>query len=308
LDSVLKMTDASSPYNYSFDSKTLSNGTHTLSAKAYDLAGNTRTASISVTVNNPDTTAPSVPANLHSTASTSTSVSLGWSASTDSGTNATGVAKYNVLRNGVVVAQPTTTSYTDSSLTANTTYSYVVQAVDGAGNVSASSSTLAVKTATAPDTTAPATPANLQATPVDVDQVNLSWNASTDTGGSGLAGYNVYRNGSKLNSSLITATSFGDTTVSANTTYNYQVEAVDGAGNKSVKSTSVSATTPTVKKGDLSGPNGTPDGIIDLRDISFVIREYGKSGSPADISGPNGTPDGIVDLRDISYLIRNYGT
>jgi peptidoglycan/xylan/chitin deacetylase (PgdA/CDA1 family) len=53
--------DTTSPYQISFDTKTLSNGAHTVSAKARDAAGNTKTSTaISVTVTNADTTAPSV--------------------------------------------------------------------------------------------------------------------------------------------------------------------------------------------------------------------------------------------------------
>ncbi len=146
------MTDTASPYNYSFDSKTLGNGSHTITAKAYDAAGNSTSSTITVTVNNPDTTPPSTPANLRATAANATTVNLTWNASTDSGTNATGVAKYNVLRNGIVIAQTTTTSYTDTSAVANTTYSYTVQAQDNAGNVSGSSATASVKTPAAATT------------------------------------------------------------------------------------------------------------------------------------------------------------
>lgn len=243
LDGTLKLADNASPYNYSFDSKTLTNGSHTLSAKAYDAAGNTKTATITINVNNPDTTAPSAPSNLSATAADSTTVNLSWSASTDSGTNATGVAGYNILRNGAVVAQTTETSYTDSGLAADTAYSYVVQAYDKAGNVSNNSNEATVTTPQAPDTTLPSTPSNLNANVVSSTQINLSWNASTDSGGSGLAGYNVYRDGNKLNSSLVTMISYGDSTLSPESTYSYTVEAVDGAGNKSELSLPVSATT-----------------------------------------------------------------
>jgi hypothetical protein len=140
------ISDTSSPYNYSFDSKTLKNGSHTITAKAYDAAGNSSTASTTFTVNNADTTPPSSPGSVKATASSATSVNLGWNASTDSGPNATGVAKYNVLRNGAVIAQVTTTSYTDTSVVASTAYSYVIQAIDGAGNVSANSNTASVTT------------------------------------------------------------------------------------------------------------------------------------------------------------------
>lgn len=244
LDGSLKMTDTDSPYDYSFDSKTLSNGSHTLSAKAYDAAGNTKTATVTFTVSNADTTPPSAPSNLTAAAKDATTVGLSWTASTDSGSGATGVATYDVLRNGTVIGHATGTSYTDSKLTANTSYSYTVEAVDGAGNVSAASNTATVKTPNVSDTTPPSTPANLQADAVSQNQVDLSWNASTDTGGSGLAGYNVYRNGTKINPSLVTTTSYGDSTVSASTAYSYTVEAVDGAGNKSPQTSAVSVTTP----------------------------------------------------------------
>ncbi len=245
LDGTLKMTDTTAPYNYSFDSKTLTNGNHTLTAKAYDAAGNSSSSTtITIHVNNPDITPPNAPTGLSATATNPTTVHLSWNAAADTGANQTGVVKYNVLRNGVVIAQPTTTSYTDATATAKTNYSYTVQAVDGAGNVSDDSGTATVTTPAAPDTAAPSMPANLAATAISASQVNVTWNASTDSGGSGLTGYNIYRDGTKLNSSPVTGTSYGDSTVNATTTYSYRVEAVDGAGNKSAQTSAVSVTTP----------------------------------------------------------------
>jgi Bacterial Ig domain/Right handed beta helix region/Fibronectin type III domain len=311
LDDSLKLTDSSAPYNYSFDSKTLSNGSHTITATAYDAAGNTETATITVNVNNPDITPPNAPANLSATATNPTTVNLSWNTSTDPGSSSTGVTKYNVLRNGTVIAQvdAPATSYTDNDLAANTNYSYVIQAVDGAGNTSTNSNDANVTTPEVPDETAPSVPGNLQAVAANHSQINLSWDASTDEGGSGLAGYNVYRGNTKLNNNLVTGTSYGDSTVTANSSYNYRVEAVDGAGNKSAKTNAVSADTPStpVKLGDVTGPSGQPDGQIDLRDISYLIRKFNTSDPAADVTGLSGTSDGIVDLRDISYLIRNYG-
>ena len=48
------------------------------------------------------------------------------------------------------------------------------------------------------DTDPPSVPAGLVGTPVSSGQVDLTWNASTDTGGSGLAGYRIYRNGAEV--------------------------------------------------------------------------------------------------------------
>jgi hypothetical protein len=53
VDGVLKNTDTTSPYSFSWDTTTATNGSHSLQAKAYDAAGNTTTSSaVSVTVSN----------------------------------------------------------------------------------------------------------------------------------------------------------------------------------------------------------------------------------------------------------------
>jgi regulation of enolase protein 1 (concanavalin A-like superfamily) len=58
----------------------------------------------------------------------------------------TGVASYEIARNGIPIGTSTTTSYTASNLTANTAYTFAVLAVDGAGNRSVYGQALAVTT------------------------------------------------------------------------------------------------------------------------------------------------------------------
>ncbi|WP_395360663.1 glycosyl hydrolase family 8 [Streptomyces sp. YH02] len=89
-----------------------------------------------------DTTAPTAPASLRSTGSSATSASLAWNAATDD----VGVTGYNVYRGGTLVGTSTGPSYTDTGLTASTSYSYTVKARDAAGNLSAASNTLSVTT------------------------------------------------------------------------------------------------------------------------------------------------------------------
>jgi hypothetical protein len=61
VDGVLFGGDNTAPYSFSWDTRSLSNGTHTLTATAQDAAGNSRGASVSVTVANAgDTTAPTI--------------------------------------------------------------------------------------------------------------------------------------------------------------------------------------------------------------------------------------------------------
>ena len=54
---------------------------------------------------------------------------------------------------------------------------------------------------------------------------------------------------------------------------------------------------------DLTGgPGGGPDGLVDLRDLFYVILRFLTSDPIADV-----TKDGIVDLRDIFAVILDYG-
>ncbi|MES1195266.1 MAG: malectin domain-containing carbohydrate-binding protein, partial [Opitutus sp.] len=92
-----------------------------------------------------DTTAPSIPGSLAATALSTTQVALSWSASSDAGT---GVAGYRVLRGGVPLTTVTTTSFTDSGLTANTAYTYTVTAFDNALPANESTPSLAASATT----------------------------------------------------------------------------------------------------------------------------------------------------------------
>jgi mannan endo-1,4-beta-mannosidase len=96
-----------------------------------------------------DTQPPSTPGTPTVSAVTSTSATLIWAASTDN----VGVAGYDVFRapgasGGMfsLVGSTGTTTFTNTGLTASTTYRYQVRARDAAGNVSANSGTVVVTT------------------------------------------------------------------------------------------------------------------------------------------------------------------
>jgi len=184
-----------------------------------------------------DTIAPSVPTGLTVTGKTSSSVSLSWTASTDN----VGVTGYDVYRGTAKVGTSTSTTYTDTGLTASTAYSYTVKAHDAAGNASAASSSVSATTsATSGDSTAPSVPAGLTVTGTTTSSVSLSWTASTDN--VGVTGYNVYRGGSKVGS-VTSGTTYTDSGLSASTAYSYTVAAYDAAGNTSAVSAAVTGTT-----------------------------------------------------------------
>lgn len=90
------------------------------------------------------------------------------------------------------------------------------------------------------DTQAPTRPMNLQGNAVTPSQIDLTWDASTDD--LGVAGYEVRRDGSPVQS--VAATTYSDFGLQASTTYTYSVAAFDAAGNVSQTSTPVNVTTP----------------------------------------------------------------
>ena len=90
-----------------------------------------------------DNIPPTAPANLKSTFTTRTYVDLAW----DNATDNVGVARYDVYMNGVFKQSSTSAAASITGLTAGTTYMFTVKAVDGASNVSGSSSVFSVKPA-----------------------------------------------------------------------------------------------------------------------------------------------------------------
>ncbi|MCJ7423034.1 hypothetical protein MUP01_02035 [Candidatus Bathyarchaeota archaeon] len=75
-----------------------------------------------------------------------------------------------------------------------------------------------------------------------------------------------------------------------------------------------STTFKTTLLGDITGPSGTPDGKVDVRDVSRVAKAYGsypghaRWDAVADITGPTPmVPDGVVDVRDVSLVARHFG-
>jgi chitodextrinase len=232
-DGALSGTDTSSPYNFSLNTTSLSNGTHQLTTKAYDAAGNVGTsAAVSVTVSN-DSAAPTVPAGVSATSTGMTSTHVSWTAATDN----VAVTGYHVWRGGVQIATVTGTSYDNTGLTSGTTYSYTVSAFDAAGNESAQSAAAVVTTDT--DTVAPTAPTNLSQTSATATTATLSWTAATDN--VGVTGYHYYDAGI-LPLGTTTNTSVTYTGLSCGQTYNVGVDAYDAAGNLSPEATSTLTT------------------------------------------------------------------
>jgi hypothetical protein len=242
-------------------------GTHTYEVDATDSAspgvggnaqgqpyGNRSAHTNVVTINASDNTAPSVPTGLVAKLdATGKIVGLNWNASTDD----VGVASYAVYRRVAGTTTFTkladvnapTTSYSDDdpALKAGTKYEYTVDAVDAANNRSAQVAPPAAAIV-GTDGVAPTVPTAFSATTPDIHSrdVRVAWTASTDN--VGVTGYGVYRRqvdpSQPTQPALVkiadvaapagTAVSFTDPKVPAGT-YDYTVDAVDSAGNRSAQ-------------------------------------------------------------------------
>ena len=204
-------------------------GANTVTVTANDGRGGTASATFSWTIAAaPDALAPTVPGNLAVTGTTTTSISLGWNASTDEG--GSGLAGYRIYRDdgSVPIASVTETTFTDVGRTPGTSHSYRATAYDATGNESASAGPVS---AIARDMEAPSTPLSLKSSNPTAQSVTLTWLPSTDSGGSGLAGYRVFRDDALH--ATVTSEKYTDNSLSAGGQYRYTVSAFDGAGNQS---------------------------------------------------------------------------
>jgi chitodextrinase len=308
--------DTSSPYSVSWNTTTIANGAHTLTAVARDAAGNSTTSqAISVNVNNQTASgqADLVITNISWTPAnpaTGQEVTFNVTVKNQGTAAASEGAGVRFLVDGnfdtvTWVAHLSTTALAagqNQTYTANggaggkTTWtalsgSHTVEAyVDDLGRIDESNNdnntlttTINVGTTSTADTQPPSAPSNLTASAAGTNQINLSWNASTDN--VGVAGYRVYRN--DMGSTPITTvagTSYSNTGLSAGTAYSYTVVAFDTAGNNSQASNTATATTstatppppPTATTGQLAGTVRSSNGQViayssnqQLRSIRF---------------------------------------
>ncbi|WP_342481974.1 cellulase family glycosylhydrolase [Paenibacillus sp. FSL L8-0340] len=214
-----------------------------------------------------DNQVPTTPSNLSGTSPTYSTVVLTWTGSTDN----VGVAGYNIYRDGTLVNISPATNYTVTGLKANTTYAFTVKAIDAAGNLSAASNAVSIKTADSNDKTAPTAPASLVVVPA-ITSASLTWTASTDN--VGVAGYNIYADGELQGTSA--KTSYTASGLTGATSYTFSVKAFDDAGNESAASNSVGIIT-----GDPGNIQVIDPGIIDKYTTWYVgINGADKPASP----------------------------
>ncbi|MGH9907574.1 MAG: fibronectin type III domain-containing protein [Pyrinomonadaceae bacterium] len=220
----------------------------TLFAFAFVVAGLTGSMSpefLDVSAAGRDRTSPTAPSNLSVTGKTTSSVSLSWNPSTDNSGNF-----FYRVRNSAgyeATAAQTQRSFTwASNLSAGQTYSFLVYAVDGAGNKSKNSNTVTVTLP--PATTPPATPV-VSVADVGPTHISLAW---ATTGAGPTLRYLVFKDGS-LDRQPTADTSGTFYLLDPETTYTFAVQAKDGA-NSSPLSEQLTVTTEPANPNDTTPP------------------------------------------------------
>jgi hypothetical protein len=138
------LTSGTTSWSFTLDTTIYGDGPHTIAARASDMAGNSSSASVSVTVDNPDadTTAPSVSISSPVGGSTVSGTVTVSGASSDNA----GVAKVEVkVDSGTYQAASGTASWTSSVNTnsySNGSHVITARATDTSGNASTTSATV----------------------------------------------------------------------------------------------------------------------------------------------------------------------
>ncbi|MDA8262748.1 MAG: fibronectin type III domain-containing protein [Actinomycetota bacterium] len=233
----------------------------TYTVVARDLAGNAASSAVA-TSGVSDTSPPSAPGLPAAVILAPTSVSLSWKASTDN----VGVYGYKVVRGGYSTAllRSGSTGFVDTNLVPGSSYSYQIQAIDLAGNLSLPSP--AVMVAAPADTVPPTAPSGMRATSVTSDSALLGWSPSSDN--VGVVAYQVLRDGVKV--ATVSGVSYLDTGVAPEGHYQYQVVALDAAGN-AAPGASLAVATPAV--GDIFSDGFEYAGLSQWQTVSAMAAE-----------------------------------
>ena len=263
------------------------------------------------------------PTGLTATAVSPTQINLSWIAPSETyGQSITGYKIERVIAAGtyVTVVENTgkATTYSVTGLTTGTKYTFVVSGHFSMGGTARSNEASATPTATStppptppPATTVPNSPSGLAATAVSSTQINLSWTAPSNNGGSTITGYKIEeKNGTGTYSVLVantgnTNTSYSRSGLTTGVTYTYKVSAINSIGTSNPSgedSATPAAPTPTPTPKPTPAPTPTPPpttpsssiGRVKVENTDFALR-YEITG--AEVLGTE------VDVETNSLLI-----
>ncbi len=211
---------------------------------------------------------PTPPTGLTATPLSSEAIRLNWGPASDN----IGVTGYRIRRGGSEIGTTTDLEFTDSGLSASSTYSYTVTAFDAKDLESVAAGPAEATTLT-PDTVAPTVPGAFSATAISATRVDMNWTQATDN--VGVMEYRIYRDGELLVTLPAPAAGYSDLSALPETNYVYSISARDFEGNESNPVVTEQAVL-TPEQDDLLGAWGfeEPSG-----DIVFDSSSAGQDGT-----------------------------
>ena len=257
---------------------------------------------------------PGAPTELNAEPDGTTAIDLDWDAPADIGSSAITGYRIEVSSDGndpwtnlVADTDNTNTFYKHTGLQANTIRHYRVYAINDTGESDNPSNVANAMTTTV--TTVPDPPTGLTATAQGQDQIDLSWTAPSDDGGSPITGYRIEMSDDgttgwtdlEANTESATTT-YADNTVTAGTTRHYRVSAINavGTGNPSNvddattegslpgRPTGLTATAQGTSQIDLAWTAPTDDGGATITGYKIEVSRDGTTGSWTDLVANTG--------------------
>ncbi|HEX5457900.1 MAG TPA: fibronectin type III domain-containing protein [Candidatus Nitrosotalea sp.] len=261
-------------------------------------------------------TAPQPPTNLSATATSQSQIDLSWSApGNDGGSTITGYqierstdagATWNVLTS---YTGSSSTVYSDTGLSADTSYAYRVSAINSVGTSSPSNVASAT---TGVVSTVPQTPTGLAATATSSSQINLSWTAPTDNGGSQITGYQIERsqdNGTTwsdlVSNTGSTSTTYSDSGLNPSTTYTYRVSAINSVGNSSPSNTASATTTSIIATGITLSNTQSTSGTISSNTITISGFDTGSGSNRLLVVGVSANNNNVASVTFGGIALKN---
>ncbi|MFZ5800817.1 MAG: fibronectin type III domain-containing protein, partial [Candidatus Omnitrophota bacterium] len=290
------------------DANLTANTTYNYRVRAYNAAGDSgysNTASATTQAAQP--TVPNAPSNLIATAASTNQIDLSWQ---DNSANESG---FKIERGAgsnpssfsqIAVVSANVTSYSNTSLTVNTTYTYRVRAYNNNGNSGYSNTATATTLAQGAGLSAPS---GLTATAVSNTQIDLRW---TDNS-SNEQGFKIERGTGSNPSSFsqiatvgANVTSYSNTALSAGSTYTYRVRAYSGSENSTYSNTATATTAASAAPNPPS--NLTARAISNSRiDLTWTDNSNNESGFKIE-RGAGANPTSWSQIAVVSKDVTSY--
>jgi titin len=284
------------------DSGLAAGTTYYYRVRAYNTGGDSGYSNTASATTSAPAGPPAAPTSLTASAVSTSQINLAWA---DNSTNESGFkVERSLTASSSGFAQIATvganvTSYSDSGLSANTTYYYRVRAYNAGGD-SGYSNTAAVRTL-AP---LPAAPSSLTATAVSISQINLAWtDNSTDE-----SGFKIERSlagGAFGQIATVGAnvTTYSDTGLAMGTAYYYRMRSYNANGSSAYSNIALTCTLETAP----AAPSSLTASTVSTSEINLSWMDNASNEDGFYVERSLSVTSGFAEIAALGANVRTYG-